>query len=149
MSDVIVKNHIYDFMRSNNVSEAQQAINTADATEVNNLLNTFDAISAAFTYGQIGELSGSSIINPLYKGGMLYWNGTTNINLSVSQTLNIPNFTVSVVQLSSGTITITKVNSYNCELISYGDLFETAGKGSVASIISIPADRYLITGILQ
>jgi hypothetical protein len=80
---------------------------------------------------------------------MLYWNGTTNINLSVSQTLNIPNFTVSVVQLSSGSVTITKIASYNCELISYGDLFETAGKGSVASIISIPADRYLITGILQ
>jgi hypothetical protein len=43
MSDVIVKNHIYDFMRSNNVSEAQQAINIIDCSEFSTIENDYNS----------------------------------------------------------------------------------------------------------
>lgn len=48
MSDVVVKNHIYDFMRSENVVEAQQAIGVSSSTELSSVEIRIDAIETDY-----------------------------------------------------------------------------------------------------
>ena len=67
MADIIVKNHIYDFMRSPNIATAQQSINVPDKSELNTL--KIDVEILKDNYDVINNNSSINIDN---------WNNTYN-----------------------------------------------------------------------
>lgn len=88
-------------------------------------------------------------ILPTDSAGMIIYSGTQNITAFITNSINITGFNTTISQLSTGTITIAPSSGYNASLISYGDLYTTAGKGAVASLIRTSDNVFLISGLLQ
>jgi hypothetical protein len=168
MSDVIVKNHIYDFMRSNNVSGAQQAINVIDRSEFSTIENDYNSNKPKWdgTYTTVRSNSASWSNNNTrvtlntvltsfnftndQSGVITTYTKTPNITAYVSSDINTSNYVTTIAQLSSGSVTIKLHPSYTTGiLISYGELYETAGKGATANIVRVTDNTFLLTGLLQ
>jgi hypothetical protein len=92
----------------------------------------------------------SFVVQDNQSGILITYSNTSNITAYITPHINTTNFVTTLAQLSSGTITVGLSSSYtDGNLISYGDLFETAGKGSTVNITRVSNNNFLITGLLQ
>jgi hypothetical protein len=182
MSDVVVGNHILDFMKSSSVGAARNVLNVYDKPIIDNLntsytsnsgawVNTTNTVNSnidnwnlsysytrslsAYVESKISRVSLSSVNTnfsfiDLQSGVLTSYSNTQNITAYIGPEINTPNFVTTVAQLSSGTITLKLSSSYtDGSLISYGDLYETAGVGATANIVRVSDNKFLITGLLQ
>lgn len=118
--------------------------------EFNELKNSIVTLSSYWAgYLKINSATTNYRILSSDIGGMITYTGSQNITAFITNDINITGFTTTISQLSSGTVTVALSSGYNSSLISYGNLYTTAGKGAVASIIRTSNDIFLISGILQ
>lgn len=83
-------------------------------------------------------------------GKMLMYSKTSPITAFVTSAINTIGYNTMITQLSSGSVTIALSSNYTSGgLISYGNLFTTAGVGAIASIARVSDNNFLISGILQ
>ena len=129
----------------------------ANSANWNNTYSTVQTLSA-YVETKVAEVSRVSLSSvdtdfsfiDLQSGVLTSYSNTQNITAYIGSEINTPNFVTTVAQLSSGTITLKLSSSYTAgSLISYGDLYETAGVGATANIVRISNNKFLITGLLQ
>jgi hypothetical protein len=105
MADIIVKNHIYDFMRSPNIATSQQSINVPDKSELNTL--KIDVEILKDNYDVINNNSNINIDN---------WNNTYNTVQSNSASWSsgggTSNTLISFISGSTYTISVSDVGVY-------------------------------------
>ena len=129
----------------------------ANSASWNNTYTTVQTLSA-YVETKVAEVSRVSLSSvntnfnfiDLQSGVLTSYSNTHNITAYIGPAINTPNFVTTVAQLSSGTITLKLPSSYTGgSLISYGDLYETAGVGATANIVRVSDNKFLITGLLQ
>jgi hypothetical protein len=138
----------------NSLSTVYSLTNKQEFNELKNefteLKNGIETLSGNWAgYLKVNNIIEDYNIQPSDAGGIITYTGTQNITLTVTSDINTTGFTTTFSQLSSGTITVVPANNYSGSLISYGDLYTTAGKGAVASVIRTSNDTFLISGLLQ
>lgn len=187
MADVLVKPHIFEFMKSSNLLGAQQILeyNKSNSESVyttvrsnsanwQSVYTTVRANSAnwdvneliSFVVDRTNSLS-SFVVDKTTRvtlnttltsfnftndqsGVITTYTKTPNITAYVNSDVNTPNYVTTVAQLSTGSVTIRLHPSYTTGvLISYGELYETAGKGATANIVRVTDNTFLLTGLLQ
>jgi len=176
MADVLVKPHILEFMKSSNLLGAQQILeyNKSNSESVYttvransaNWENSRNSSLSSFVVDQTNSLS-SFVVDRTTRvtlttaltsfnftndqsGVITTYTKTPNITAYVNSDVNTPNYVTTVAQLSTGSVTIRLHPSYTTGvLISYGELYETAGKGATANIVRVTDNTFLLTGLLQ
>ena len=173
MADVLVKPHILEFMKSSNLLGAQQILeyNKSNSESVYttvraNSANWENSSLSSFVVDQTNSLS-SFVVDRTTRvtlttaltsfnftndqsGVITTYTKTPNITAYVNSDVNTPNYVTTVAQLSTGSVTIRLHPSYTTGvLISYGELYETAGKGATANIVRVTDNTFLLTGLLQ
>jgi hypothetical protein len=147
MPNYIVAQHIDDFMKSSSVFQAQNILGITTTESNYETLSNF--VIKKVTELSLEEVNSSFEIPPNKSGFMFLYTGSSNISAFVTSSINLSGFTASFAQLSSGSITIL-LNSYpSGRIISYGDLYETAGEGSTANVTRVTNNNFLLTGLLQ
>ena len=114
-----------------------------------NSLSSF-LINLNGTYLSTTDIYSSFLISQIdYNAKMLTYSGTQNITAWIDSGLNSVGANTTVAQLNTGTVTIALSSSYNGTLVSYNQLYTTAGPGAVASIGRVRNNVFLLTGLLQ
>lgn len=102
MADIIVKNHIYDFMRSPNIATAQQSINVPDKSELNTLKIDVDILKDNYDVINIDNINN--------------WNNTYNTVQSNSASWSsgggTSNTLISFISGSTYTISVSDAGIY-------------------------------------
>jgi hypothetical protein len=136
--------------RRTTINSLSTVYSLTNKQEFNELKNGIETLSGNWAgYLKVNNIIEDYNIQPSDAGGIITYTGTQNITLTVTSDINTTGFTTTFSQLSSGTITVVPANNYSGSLISYGDLYTTAGKGAVASVIRTSNDTFLISGLLQ
>jgi hypothetical protein len=129
-------------------------LSTNVQNESNKITSDFAALST-FVDEKINQVTLNEAVSTFVftesdSSKMIYYSGVSNISAYITPAINTSGYTVSVAQLSAGSITLALSSSYTTgKLIAYGDLVTTAGPGSTANVIRINSNNYLITGLLQ
>lgn len=133
MADVVVKDHIFNFMKSETVGEARTILGIPD-----------------WSYNNTKVISTDYVLTISDLGGLIIYDSPSDHFIDVPESINVDFFNVNIVQVGDGGLTFRISSGYgNGEIISYGDLFQTAGKGSPATILRYSNNKFLLTGILQ
>jgi hypothetical protein len=144
---------VSDYIK-NQYDSSFNSLSTTLQSDFDSLSTSFDDLSS-FVATRTERVSLSStnsdiILRASDSGGMITYSESTNISAYINNNINLDGYTVTIAQLGGGTITIALSSSYNeGNMISYGDLFETAGPGSTVSITRVSDNNYLIAGLLQ
>jgi hypothetical protein len=127
-----------------------RSLSTFYFEKLNEIKNAVIALSSYWSTSlNINNVTGDYKITPLDSAGMVAYSGTQNITAFITNDIDLTGLNTTIAQLSSGTVTVALSSGYSGSLISYGDLYTTAGKGAVASVIRTSNDTFLISGLLQ
>lgn len=174
MPNYIVAQHVDDLMKSSNITEARDIlglttsfetlsndINNKNTTQINNLssnlyleIQTNNNELSSFVNEKVTRLT-SEVISTTFSilsnksGVMFLYTGNDNISAFITPSVNIVGFTSSFAQLSTGSITIALSSYPNGRIISYGQLYKTAGEGATANITRVDNNNFLLTGLLE
>lgn len=132
MSKLVVSQHVEDILNSDSPSETASIIGVSTATAI-----------------IISTVSNSFQLTESNWGELITYTGVTPITAWVTSNINSEGYNTTIAQLSSGGVTVALSSYAAGTLISYGDLYETAGSGAVVSITRVSDNKFLITGILQ
>jgi hypothetical protein len=168
MPDYTVQSHIDSFLKTSTLNDART--NLGIDINVNSVVHTNSASWTTASQGSIDQLY--SVVNSFSSqwggyaklnsipttynilssdiGSTITYTGYQNITAYITSPINTTGFITSIAQLSSGTVTISLSSSYTAgNLISYGSLYTTAGKGAIASLIRTSDNNFLLAGLLQ
>ena len=139
-------------------SQGNSAVNTvvqSNSATWNNTTSTVQSNSATWsqsnsaTYFDTIPTSTSFTISADNRNKMIVYTNTAAITAYITSNINVAGFNTTIAQLSTGTITIALSNNYSASIVSYGNLYTTAGKGAVVSLIRANDNIFLISGLLQ
>lgn len=81
---------------------------------------------------------------------VVFYTGTDNITAYIGDVVNVEGYNTTYIQLSSGSIMFAIDSEYSDgQLISYANLYESAGQGSTMSIVRLRDNIFILNGLLQ
>jgi len=136
----------------NTVVQSNSATWSQGSSAVNTVVQTYSATwsqSNSATYFDTIPTSTSFTISADNRNKMIVYTNTSAITAYITTNINVAGFNTTIAQLSTGTVTIALSNNYSAGIISYGNLYTTAGQGAVVSLIRASDNIFLISGLLQ
>ena len=127
------------------------ALTDTTARTLTSFVNTaVSAVSAASNRMNI-----SAVEIPIFSirdkdsGTVFTYTSTQNVTAVITSDANTSGFMTSIAQLSTGAITIRAAQDYTAgNVVSYGSVFQTAGRGATVTIMRVDNNTFLLNGVL-